>query len=486
MDSVDGPVAGSGIGETAAPLPLEDQLVHQLSERKISLFKAIVFAFVDLQFGPTLALFAGYLLVVGGGGSWFSMLIAFLLIMSVTEVVRVFSSRYVVTGGLMTYLVKVNARRAGYFVGGANLLGYLALVAAVTTGVTYFSLAFLRDIGWGSSSRTIQVAAFVIIGVLLTLTALRGLAIASTVAIVLGALSIPFVLWITIQSLVTSSDISWSVLQPQFDHPALLLAPVPLVLSQYVGFDGWAFLAAETDQPQRNVPRILHTVVVGSFAVSLILVLIQLPMLSGFERKINKGFSPLSIMADGAGLGGLATVVDGVLGLALFAAGITTLTYGGRLFAAAATVGVLPRSVAKVSSRSDSPYVAIMVLGAAAVVLPTVLALVVGKSPIRAGIYFSEATAYLWAPTYVVSAAVAGIVIWRSTNRPLVSIAAIAACAVGYTGFIVYSLRDGWRTVNTTLPWICLALMGITFVALLVIDKLRANDIDLNALADVD
>jgi len=464
-------------------LVAEEALLAELQTKRISLARAIVFAFVDLQFGPSLAVFAGYLIVTGGGGSWFSIVLAFFLILSVAEVVRIFSSRYVVTGGLMTYLVKTNSRRAGYFVGSANLLGYLGLAAAVSTGVTYFSQAVFLDLHWdGLTSQSTQIATFCVVGALSTAIALRGLQIASTIAIALGLLCIPFVVWITVQALFRSNDSQWGSLRPHFGNLALLFAPVPLVLSSYIGFDGWAFLAAETDRPQRNVPRILNSVVIGSSIIILIATLVQTPMLLNHATEIDDGQSPLSIMTHIAGLDWLATTLDIVLTLAIFGAGITALTYGGRLFAAAATVGLLPRAVARVSGGSKAPWVAIVCLGAAEIVLPTALSIIVHKTPIDAGIYFSESTAYLWAVPYVVSALAAARIVWRSPRRAHVSLVVAIFCAAGYTAFMVYSLRDGWSTADTALPWICLILIAALFAAMMVIEWRRGESVDLLAL----
>jgi amino acid transporter len=458
-------------------LPAEEKLLSELRQHTISLWRAILFAFVDLQIGPSLAVSAGYLLVVGGTTSWVAIVIGFALIMSVAEVVRVFSSRYIVTGGLMTYLVRLNARRAGYFVGGANLIGYIALAAGVGTAVTYFSNAVFIDMQWTAlTNQATQIATFVIVGLLSVAIALRGLKIASTIAIALGTLCIPFVLWIMIQALIKTPDIDFSSLRPTSASWGAILASVPLVLSSYIGFDGWSFLAAETDNPQRNVPRILNTVVIGSVAILLAVALLQLPLLAGHEDAIGDGTSPIAILADAAGLGGLGTAVDFVLMLATLAAGITVLTYGGRLFAAAASVGVLPRSLAKVSGKSSSPYVAIVTLGAAEIILPIVLAAVVGKNPIEAGIYFSESAAYLWALPYVVSAVYAVIVVLRDPKTAWFSLAAAVVCSLGYTAFMINALSDGWSTADTALPWICTILVLITFVIMMVVDHRREAD----------
>jgi len=224
----------------------------------------------------------------------------------------------------MTYLVRLNARRAGYFVGGANLIGYIALAAGVGTAVTYFSNAVFIDMQWTAlTNQATQIATFVIVGLLSVAIALRGLKIASTIAIALGTLCIPFVLWIMIQALIKTPDIDFSSLRPTSASWGAILASVPLVLSSYIGFDGWSFLAAETDNPQRNVPRILNTVVIGSVSILLAVALLQLPLLAGHEDAIGDGTSPIAILADAAGLGGLGTAVDFVLMLATLAAGIT-------------------------------------------------------------------------------------------------------------------------------------------------------------------
>lgn len=466
-------------------LTSEEALVAKLRERTISLRRAIVFAFVDLQIGPSLAVLAGYLILTGGGNNWCAIIVAGLLILSVTEVVRIFSSRYIVTGGLMTYLVKAGWRRAGLFVGSANLVGYLALAAAVSTGVTFFTQAAFSDLGWTAlETRQGQAIAFVVIAALLTAVALRGLQIASRIAIVLGLACIPFVFWITIQAVVMSRGVDWGVLTPDLGNLAALVAPVTLVLSNYIGFDGWAFLATETDQPQRNVPRILHFVALVSLGLFLLVVVAQTPLLVGHEADIEAGTSPLSILAGIAGLQGLGTVLNIALALALFGAGITTLTYGGRLLAAGATVGLLPKAVAKVSRSSNSPFVAMLILGAAMAFLPLALSMSVEKTPIEAGIYFSEATAYLWSGPYVVAGVIGIVVVWRSTRRAWLSIAAASICVAGYASFLGYSLHNGWQDADSALPWICVAIVFVTFVSVFAIDRRHDGQLDVSALDD--
>ncbi|WP_308797773.1 APC family permease [Agromyces silvae] len=469
--------------EQRTDIPREERLVADLQGRRISLAKAINFGFVSMQIGPSMAIFAGYLLLTGGGGSWFSIVLAVPLILSVTEVVRVFSQRFVATGGLMTYLVQANRRRSGLFVGSANLIGYLALSAAVATSVTYFAQAVFYDLGLDVlSSPGAQAATFVIVGALMTVTALTGLRIASTVAIVLGAACIPFIVWITVQALAVAPDVHWGALSPEFGNIALLVAPVTLVLANFIGFDGLAFLAAETPEPQRNVPRILHTVAIGSLGIYLVIVVAQIPVLSAHTDAIAEGFSPLSILAAAAGLEGLGTLLNVMLCLALFAAGIATLTYGSRLFAAAATIGLLPRAVATLTPVSRTPIVAIVILGIAAAVLPAIVALSFGMSPIEAGIYFAEGTAYMWAAPYVVAAIAAAVLVWRSRRRVLISLAATIVCAVGYAAFLVYVLSLGWATPETALPWISSALILVVFLVVLIVDQRRGRAADLRVL----
>jgi amino acid transporter len=460
------------LAESAGAVELTTELVGVeiagLAANYLSVRRALLTGLVGLQIGPSVALVGGALFVTAGVNSWLSIVLGIGLLLCVAEAVRVLSSIYVATGGIMSYVLRSCGYLSGLVVGAALVLGYVATAAALNSTTVLFTTGALADLGVESPDSTgIQITAAVVIGVLSIAVACLGLGAAVRVAAILGLACLPLVLWISVAATLQSGV----NLSAQFDlsgtTPGLVVAGVLLILANLTGFDDLTTLAAETENPKRSIPRIISGVLIISGVVYVAATMTQMSALQANADALNSGASPVSILAEVGHVSYLAEVTDVLLVLACFASCVTLLIFGARLFATAASIGVLPGALER-TSRRHSPFIAVVTLGAAGILLPVLLAALAGKTPLDAAIYFSLAIAYLWAPAYILTCIGAVLVLKRHQSLSPWSVIVLATGAVGFAWYLLDGLSQGFSNVDTALPWICVASVAVVYIAFLI------------------
>lgn len=135
-----------------------------------------------------------------------------------------------------------------------------------------------------------------------------------------------------------------------------------LVFFAYIGFEGMANLAEEMKDPERNLPRAIILALVLSTAF-YVLVAISAVSVLGWER-LGESSAPLAAVAEEA-LGSNAGVILSVISLVATAnTSLVLLLAGSRVLRALSCAGVLPRALSPLSPKRHTPWRAILVVGA--------------------------------------------------------------------------------------------------------------------------
>lgn len=419
-----------------------------------------------MQIGPGIALAGGYMIVYAGDASWVAMALAALAAGALAVAVGAFSRRMVATGGLISYIGSTLGPVARAFTAAGYLCGVLISIAAVTCGVVIFTASFLERVGVDSaSSGPMQAVSAIVLAAAAAALAYRGLDTSVRVSSILTFAPIPFVLWVTIAAAM-NVDLD---LTPRFDFGSgsfslsVIVPGVVIASANFVGFDGMSALAGETENPRRNVPRLLG-LLLGVCGLSYILMIwVQVPALNGGLDLLSEGESPTAVLADVGGVGYLAAPLDLLLAAATFAGLIATMNYGSRIVATAAADGLIPRRLSKIHAVHRSPAVAIVFMGVFAAGLPVVLQVVSSSPPLESSVYLYTFYAYFYLLPYVL-AAIAAIVMLireRAANPVRLAVIAFGGAAWGYV--LWYGLSHPGGGVFTALPWLCLGLTAAVF-----------------------
>jgi len=431
-----------------------------------------VFWLAVAALAPATVLAAGPALVVfsAGTGTWLSYVGATLIALAVAVCVAVFARRRAVSGSIYSYVSEALGNRPGFITGWALLVGYVGVTCAVVAGVGLYSSSFLAELGADGGSDLVQVATYAVVSGLGTWLALRG--VQESALVTLGV-QVASVLLITV--VLVASVVERGIdLGAQLSLEGASLGDVGLGMTitfiSLVGFESSAALGAEARNPRRTIPRLLFLVPALLGGVYVLVALLQVPVLQALAEPLAAGASPSTLLADDAGLGGMTAVLDLALGASFAAAAVGLVNFSSRVIATMSTDSVLPARLGRLHARHGTPRTTILWVGAAAFVLPSLIALVSTQSAL--GIFTLLGTpgsfGFLFAYVLVAVAAV------KVRTSATVAVAALAAGG-GAIWVYVNAIANPAPAPFDVLPFVFAGLMVVGAVAMLLLPR-RAGE----------
>ncbi|MFE5700994.1 APC family permease [Rhodococcus koreensis] len=406
--------------------------------------------------------------LTAGSGSWLAVLLDIPVLICLVAAIAVFARRYIVTGSLMSYLGDAFGEKSRIVSGSPLIIGYLALMPVASIFTLIFAQGLLLDLeqSWANAPSA-QVGVIAALSLLAGYIAYRGVELSARWAIGATLVSVPFVLIVLVATLL-HNNVAWdTALTLKGVHLSDLTSGLVLAFTGLVGFEGFTALGRETRDPVRNIPRILYFLVALVVALILLGCLVFAPVLLNNLDAINAGESPSAILANAAGVGLLNVPLDASLTVGAFACMIAVFNAASRIIATAATDGMLPSWLGRISPKSHTPARAVAILGIFAVGVPALSQFVVRQSPMQAMTAISPTLIYLWLFPY--AAMCVGLVALKRRDGKLVSIASSA----GVFGFVfiawllVYNVTHVTGTIQRVAP-----IIGIGLAALLLIVSL--------------
>ncbi len=438
---------------------------HQLPAGKLSLGQTLVLAIVGLQVGPNMAIVGGGLFLFIGYGSWLSIVIAYVLMIGVCEGVRLVAHANPDAKGLMPIVAASLGDNAALFVRTSLIIGYVAAAAACVASVVIFASSLLSDFGWTWGVATSGQMILILLGSVASCAiAYRGLEASLKTAMILGLGCFPIVIVLVGLSLYLHDfDFGRQFALDSSVMPNVLQGAVILVAG-IIGIDGIAALADETEEPARNVSRIVY----GAFGLSALGLLAasiaETPIMAASIDAIQQGLSPTAVLASTAGVPALAPLVDFFLLLGSFAAHVTVITYGSRLFADASSAGLLPTIFARVHPRFSSYHVSVTMLGVVQAFVPTAAVIFFAAPPLLSSMYISVSAAFLWAIPHALIC-VGGIrVAVKARSNNVLSYLTMAISIAGFFAMLMISLTRPGGDWQSLLSRVCLGTTALLFL----------------------
>ena len=214
-----------------------------------------------------------------------------------------------------------------------------------------------------SSSVSVEVAIFAVVTGLGAYVSYRGLDASIRVTVFLCAISVPFIAFITF----AVANHTGLQLETQFDLSAIDIKAVIQGVATgavfLVAFESCTSLAAETQNPKKNIPWAVMSVPVVLGATYLLCTFLQTPGLMEVKDEIAAGTSAPAALAHLAGLPSwVGMLTDAVFSLALFASMVGFLNYGARFLMALSSECFLPLAIQSRGNKWGTPGVAIWTL----------------------------------------------------------------------------------------------------------------------------
>ena len=433
----------------------------------VPFWKVLALGVCAMAVGPNLALSAAYQLHYSGLHSWLAFLGAALISMLVATAISRFARRFDITASILSFAKLTMPRSVTAVVAATLLLGYLIGPAdGVLTEAIYLT-SLVSPASPYADGPWVQCATVILSAALIGACAYRGVDVSARIATVLGVACIPLAIWIT---WVSGSSFGFDI-RPELSLKGVsassMCQGVFVAMAFFIGFDGVGALASETAEPQRNVSRLLSSILLIAGLTLSVGTLLQTPALLAHSAALDAGESPTRIMVIAGGIPSAAVTADVVLAMAGMASLIGWLNISAIIVATAAKEGFLPAVLGHNHPRFGSPHRAVLFLTALSIIIPLVMIGWTRAAAITSTIYLTNVMVLLWLIPYaiiciaavrrldpreprglamILSALgalavilIAGAALLSPINRASAAINAIGACVIVVASAIVFN-----------------------------------------------
>ena len=369
----------------------------------------------------------GFVFAASGGGTWFTYLVATIGLLLISVCISQFAKRSATPGSLYAYVSQALGPGAGFSVGWALILAYLATGIAVIAGVGNYATDLLKSSGIGVSPYIVY--ALCAAGVFFI--AYKDVSLSARVMLAIEAISIAFIFIVAIIAMskkgFDASQLSLSGLTGNELRTGLVLA-----IFSFVGFESATAMGGEARDPLKTVPRsvYLSTAISGTFFV-----LMSFIMISAFKGGEYPA-APLLALGTAVGMPILGVICSLFAMISLFACALACATAVSRIVMAMGRDGLIHISMGATHSKNETPHIA----AAASAILMFIVPSIMSARGIAMGdVYGLNGTiaTYGFLVAYI-CIAVGAIVYLKKIGQssPLVTLAAVVG--MGMMGIAVY------------------------------------------------
>lgn len=461
--------------QTASPASnLFDAETTAAPRKTESLTRVTLLGLSGQQLVPSAAMAAGALPLYAGNGSWLAMLLALVAALFMSLATNVFARKYVVTGSLVSYVGLALGRLPQRVVAASYLTGFLIVCASLSTSVVMFSSSFLHSVGVAfAAANWFQAVSAITISVFAGALTWRGLDASINVTAWLSFLSAPLVVVVGVVAALNSGFDVMSQLTLEGVSLRALAEGTIVGLAYFVGCDALASLAAETDNPKKNVPRLLRNVLLITGFAFIGLIMLSCHLMANQVDALNAGESPTAIMATIAGMPYLQKPIDFLLAAAAFASLVAFLNYGSRIFATSASERLLPAVFATVHPVYGSPTAATILMAASAAVIPLALQAFAGAPPLLSANYLATLFSLFWIVPYVLLSIGAIKELIASNEQTVLNVISIALGGLTFATILIYYFAIQAEGVFGWLPYIMLAMTVLAYLLIMLMERKR-------------
>lgn len=415
--------------------------------------------------GPAMSLFfsAAFLVATVGQAVPFVVVVTLFAILTLGNTLAEFSKKIPSSGSFVTFVGRTFGARFATASSITLVVGYIAAISGVIAVLGGWIATLVQRY---SGDNVSWIIIMVIGAVLITYLTIRGVKVSSRWAVVLLFFEALILLVLSFVILAKGGKSGLS-LTPFNPLSALggwnsIALSFPLVVFIFVGWENSGALAEETTNPTKNVPR---AVFLGIVIIAILYVI------STYAMTVGYGTSPadLKAFANDSGpfdtlgkmyLGNGRILVD-LAGLtSIFATIVAAANSQARILFNAGREGLVPKVFGKVSSKSKTPYMALLTYMGVATVLAIIFGYKIGPYE-----YFGYATtlgtipliimyglANIALPVYFWRHHRAEFKVWRHLIVPIVGVLVLI--------FPFWALvQPGQAFPYNWFPWLVLALI---------------------------
>jgi amino acid transporter len=352
---------------------------HELRKDSVGTLEVAALSFAGLAPTMAMALGTSFAAIQAGAATPLAYLLAMFGSLALAYVVVVFSRRVAASGVAFTWVGAVFGKNPGFVAGWLYAGGWM-FATAVVLALSAVSLVALF------AQANINVNWFLFFVILLVLAAglsAYGVKLSLRVQLALELISVAVLFLVMLVVVVKGGD-SGNTLAP-FNpaNSAKGWGGIGFGLiygfSAFAGFEAGAALGLESKNPRRTIPRaILLSLLISAGFYVFVTYALSIGYGVNHAATWAADGTPLDTITTRYLNGGIASVVDLMVAISAFSAGMGVLALSTRVFYGMAHHGLAPEWVRRTHPVTKTPYIAIIVASVIALVVGAVVGLSAG------------------------------------------------------------------------------------------------------------
>jgi amino acid transporter len=309
---------------------------------------------------------------LAGNGTWLAYVLATVAILLVALCIGKFARYSASPGSLYTYASMILPPSLGATAAWSLLLAYIATGASVIGGFYHFGNLLIRDAtGHGTSAVFLALMATAIS----IWIAWRDVKISARLMLWIEAVSVSFILIVVTVVLVRRGwHLDWEQLRLRGMSGSGLRLGLVLALFSFVGFESATTLGSEARNPLKTIPRAVIQSALLAGAMFTACAYAEVLGLRSAGQDLGTSQAPMHVLAQIGGLPLLGLLIDIGAMVSMFAGTLACITAAARVLLLMSHNGLAHRSLRKTHLRNETPTLAIVVTGLAAVLPAAILA----------------------------------------------------------------------------------------------------------------
>src|SRR6266481_3552100 len=309
---------------------------------------------------------------LAGNGTWLAYVLATAAILLVALCISRFARYSASPGSLYTYASMILPPWLAATAAWSLLLAYIATGSSVIGGFYHYANLLLHD-------ATGHVTSAVFLALLVTVISIgigwRDVKISARLMLWIEAVSVSLILIVVVLVLVRHGlHLDWTQLRLHAMTGSGLRLGLVLALFSFVGFESATTLGSEARDPLKTIPRAVIQSALLAGAIFTACAYAEVLGLRSVGQDLGASQAPLRVLAQVGGVPFFGLLIDiGVL-VGMFAGTLACITAAARVLLLMSHNGLAPSSLRKTHARNETPGLAILVTGAAAVLPVAILA----------------------------------------------------------------------------------------------------------------
>jgi amino acid transporter len=310
---------------------------------------------------------------LAGNGTWLAYVLATTAILLVALCVAKYARFSASPGSLFSYASMTLSPWLAATAAWSLLLAYVATGASVIGGFYHYGVLLIRE----ATGHAVSAALLALVVTAISIAiAWRDVKISARVMLWIEATSVSVILIVVALVLVKNGwHLDWQQLQLHGMTGSGLRLGLVLALFSFVGFESATTLGSEARDPLKTIPRAVIQSALLAGAIFTVCAYAEVLGLRSAGQDLSTSPEPMRVLARVGGIPMFGILIDIGALVSMFAGTLACITAAARVLLLMSHHGLTHGSLRKTHQKNETPGLAILVTGAAAVLPVFILAL---------------------------------------------------------------------------------------------------------------